>query len=246
MSETGESRDKGVAEEVVRTTEEERGISRPETSADRKRARESDVAYTSEFLDALEKHRKRGRIAVLDWEYDAELGRMSYQMKSWPMKSCEEIEEKHEETFITRNTCLVVMEDLGADWVPCFAKWLQIPEHIFALHWAHPQDHLSGQVGVPLGTDPKQHFILQYKQPLPFKVGSFELINDGHGHETEDRDLACTADRSICRNVSALSGSPIGEFDAAEQLVSYYCANHNGRDIGKVILESSKYRLTTN
>lgn len=74
----------------------------------------------------------------------------------------------------------------------------------------------------------------------------FEQTIDGHGHTTDDRDLACTADRSICHNVKAFGGSSIGEFEAAEQLVSYYCANYNGRDIGKVILDNRENRLTTN
>lgn len=78
MSETGEFNDNVVAEEVVRTTEEAYDIDRPETSADRKRARESDKPYDSKFFAALQTHGNCGRVAVLDGEYDAELGRMRY------------------------------------------------------------------------------------------------------------------------------------------------------------------------
>jgi hypothetical protein len=65
---------------------------------------------------------------------------------------------------------LLLLEDIGASWVEELAVALKIPEYFFGLHCVHPIRHVIGDVRVPLGEDPVQHFILNYRQPLPFLI----------------------------------------------------------------------------
>ena len=197
----------------------------PETSADRRRTKENKQVDQSSFLLELEnqtgEERQRGRIAVLDLINDPETNSKKCELKSWTMKSC----DLEEQGLLSENTQLVIIEDLGASWVQPVAKWLHIPEHVFALHCAHPEDHLLGKVCLPLGSNPQEHFILQYLQPLPFKVRKGGLKN---------QDLACTAKRTLIHRINAFNkDQQLGDTEAVEQLISYYCGNRNGRKIGK-------------
>jgi len=58
---------------------------------------------------------------------------------------------------------------------------LGIPVSIFASHWANPIDHVSGEVRIPIGTSPARHFILNYRQSLPFSITDRQKDHLVHG-----------------------------------------------------------------
>ena len=65
---------------------------------------------------------------------------------------------------------LIILEDLSREWVEALGPRLGIPVYVFALHWANPTGHVSGGLRVPIGESPARHFILSYRQSLPFFV----------------------------------------------------------------------------
>lgn len=64
----------------------------------------------------------------------------------------------------------IVLEDMSLEWVEILGPMLSIPVSVFALHWANPIDHVGGDVRVPIGESPARHFILNYRQSLPFSI----------------------------------------------------------------------------
>jgi hypothetical protein len=62
---------------------------------------------------------------------------------------------------------LVILEDLGFEWIDVLATKLDVPLHVFAQHWASPIDHIKGRVRIPLGQDPHYHLVLNYDQLHP-------------------------------------------------------------------------------
>ena len=69
-----------------------------------------------------------------------------------------------------RHGYLVNLEDLSREWVEALGPRLGIPVYVFALHWADPTDHVNGELRVPIGESPTRHFILSYRQSLPFFI----------------------------------------------------------------------------
>ena len=65
---------------------------------------------------------------------------------------------------------LIVLEDLSRSSVEALGPRLGIPVSVFALHWANPIDHVNSEVRVPIGESPDRHFILNYRQSLPFSI----------------------------------------------------------------------------
>ena len=65
---------------------------------------------------------------------------------------------------------LIILEDLSREWVEALGPRLDIPIYVFALHWANPTGHVSGGLRVPIGESPARHFILSYRQSLPFYI----------------------------------------------------------------------------
>jgi len=64
----------------------------------------------------------------------------------------------------TPRPTLIILEDLGVNWIETFATELEVPLHFFAQHWAPPVFHNDRKVRVPLGQDPQYHFVLNYDQ----------------------------------------------------------------------------------
>jgi hypothetical protein len=64
---------------------------------------------------------------------------------------------------------LLILENINQDLVEGLGKELHIPEHVFYLRWMHPNEHILGTARIPLGEDPRKHFVLNYRQPLPFQ-----------------------------------------------------------------------------
>lgn len=64
----------------------------------------------------------------------------------------------------------IVLEDLSREWVEILGVLLSIPVSVFASHWANPIDHVAGDIRVPIGESPARHFILNYRQSLPFSI----------------------------------------------------------------------------
>jgi len=67
---------------------------------------------------------------------------------------------------------LIIVEDIGRDWIEILAVAFEIPIHVFALHWANPLRHAQGTVRLPLGQDFSQHCILSYRETLPLRIES--------------------------------------------------------------------------
>lgn len=65
---------------------------------------------------------------------------------------------------------LVVLEDLGRDWVETIGKAFRIPPRVFVLHWASPSLYKRGRARVPLGQPAEEHFVLPYSEILPFGI----------------------------------------------------------------------------
>lgn len=59
---------------------------------------------------------------------------------------------------------LVILEDLGYDWIEKISSTFGVPINVFAEHWANPAHHNDGKVRVPLGEDVHHHYILNYDQ----------------------------------------------------------------------------------
>jgi hypothetical protein len=62
---------------------------------------------------------------------------------------------------------LIVLEDLGRNWVELLGPYLKIPPYFFELHWANPLLHTMGMNRMPLGQDSQQIFVLGYTELHP-------------------------------------------------------------------------------
>lgn len=184
------------------------------------------IVAQSDFLNDLNgqglNNRKRGRVAVLN-DPDARNGSgPRFEINSYDPGFGDNL---FVDKFLSEDTRLVIMEDMGASWVKRIAKLLRLPEYLFALHWRKPTDHVLGNIQIPLMEDPRRHFILQYRQPLPFKITK--------PRTGEDERLACNAQRTVVRRSRALRALQIEDIETSEQLVSFFCGNFRGREIGK-------------
>ena len=74
------------------------------------------------------------------------------------------------ESYRPEQRNLIVLEDLSRERVEALGPQLGIPVSVFALHWADPTDHVNGGLRVPIGESPARHFILSYRQSLPFFI----------------------------------------------------------------------------
>lgn len=71
---------------------------------------------------------------------------------------------------------LIVLEDLGRDWVETIGKAFHVPPRVFALHWASPTHYKLSRARVPLGQPAEEHFVLPYSEILPFKIQEGMLL----------------------------------------------------------------------
>lgn len=71
---------------------------------------------------------------------------------------------------------LIVLEDLGRDWVEIIGKVFHVPPRVFALHWASPSFHQRGKARVPLGQPAEEHFVLPYSEILPLELKKSMLL----------------------------------------------------------------------
>lgn len=71
---------------------------------------------------------------------------------------------------------LVVLEDLGRDWVKTVGKAFHVPARVFALHWASPNLYKRGRARLPLGQPAEEHFVLPYSEILPFAIKDRKMI----------------------------------------------------------------------
>lgn len=65
---------------------------------------------------------------------------------------------------------LLILENMGINWVQVLATELNVPLSIFAQHWASPYGHDSGKIRVPLCQNLRNHFMLSYDQFYPYKT----------------------------------------------------------------------------
>lgn len=105
----------------------------------------------------------------------------------------------------------IVLEDMSLEWVEILGPLLSIPVSVFALHWANPIDHVGGDIRVPIGESPARHFILNYRQSLPFSI--LERSND--------QNLEYRLDCNVVRPITSRSKDYEG-IETSDQLVSFY------------------------
>lgn len=126
-------------------------------------ARYGTAAFLKELQTQTEKEKNRGRAAIITGD-----GPLVWEPTPKGLgKALKKIEH---DTRHTNDSSLLILEDLGASWIEEIRGVLDIPAYVLALHWMHPDDHILGTAKVPLGQDPERHFILNYRQPLPFRV----------------------------------------------------------------------------
>lgn len=65
---------------------------------------------------------------------------------------------------------LIILDDLSREWVEALGPRLDIRVCVFAFHWADPTGHVNGELRDPIGESPARHFILSYRQSLPFFI----------------------------------------------------------------------------
>ncbi|GAP89061.2 putative magnesium and cobalt transport protein [Rosellinia necatrix] len=110
-------------------------------------------------------------------------------------------------------SCLVILENLGKQWIESLGCALKIPGYFFALHWARPVDHILGQVSIPLGQSPERHFILNYRQSLPFRINQRNI--------DKTYQLDCHAIRTVTmRRGPQYAG--LYKAETSDQLLSYW------------------------
>lgn len=184
--------------------------------------------------------RQRGRIARIDCDTYGSKPVMTIQ-RCTLNKNANDVDDDYDEdeeleildflgSFSTR-TRLVILEDLGAKWTSRPATRLKIPKYVSALHSAHPHEHLLGKVRAPLGGRPDHHFVLNYRQPLAFKIIKSE--------SSEVESLACHAQRTIVHRIGALRNLQTEDVEFTEQLVSYFTGKWEGSHVGKCILSAT-------
>ena len=148
---------------------------------------------------------------------------------------------------------LIILEDLSREWVEALGPHLGIPVSVFALHWADPTEHVNGGLRVPIGESPARHFILSYRQSLPFFIKNRQnniTVNGVDKGQPRRRTLfrikVLVADfgpeleyRLDCNVVRPTTSRPNKHDDnepetiekepeTSEQLVTYYCSRNRG------------------
>lgn len=135
----------------------------------------------------------------------------------------------------------IILEDLSREWVEKLGSRLDIPVYVFALHWADPTGHVNGELRVPIGESPARHFILSYRQSLPFFIKNRQNnitvnggVNKGQLRRwTSSRvkslvaesnpDLEYRLDCNVVRPITSQSDKyEDNEPETSEQLVTYY------------------------
>ena len=124
--------------------------------------------YFEQTLDARNDISKRKPRAMIK----RDIGRGPPIAKEYYFKPGELLEdlEEPEEPDSHRAGYLITLEDLSREWVEALGPRLGIPVYVFALHWADPSDHVNRGLRVPIGESPARHFILSYRQSLPFYI----------------------------------------------------------------------------
>lgn len=79
---------------------------------------------------------------------------------------------------------LIVLENLGRDWVETVGKAFRVPPHVFAHHWASPSLCKRGRARLPLGQPAEDHFVLPYSEILPFELKDSMTLLFGYNSNT--------------------------------------------------------------
>ena len=135
---------------------------------------------------------------------------------------------------------LIILEDLSLEWVEKLGPRLGIPVYVFALHWADPTDHVNGELRVPIGESPARHFILSYRQSLPFFIKNRQNNITVNGVDKgqlrrwtwfrvkglvadSNPELEYRLDCNVVRPITSQSDKyEDNEPETSEQLVTYY------------------------
>ena len=139
----------------------------------------------------------------------------------------------------------IILEDLSREWVEALGPRLGIPVYVFALHWADPTGHVNGGLRVPIGESPARHFILSYRQSLPFYIKNRQnkiIVNGVAKGQLRRRtsfkvkglvadsnpDLEYRLDCNVVRPITSHSDKDEDkEPETSEQLVTYYSIERN-------------------
>lgn len=61
---------------------------------------------------------------------------------------------------------MILLEDLGRDWVVTIGQAFHIPPRVFADQWVSPTCYKGGEARLPLGEPPEEHFLVPYSEVL--------------------------------------------------------------------------------
>ena len=141
---------------------------------------------------------------------------------------------------------MIILEDLSREWVEALGPRLGIPVYVFALHLADPSDHVNRGLRVPIGESPARHFILSYRQSLPFYIKNRQnkIIVNGVDRGQLRRwtsfkvkglvadsnlELEYRLDCNVVRPITSHSDKDEdNEPKTSEQLVTYYSIERTG------------------
>lgn len=211
------------------------------TDAEARWFRESRNEIGEEFrmsLDAQSEIQQiGGRAAVLDFSKVTTLGHVPNTEHAYSPKHLLDILSDREASHrggIRRR--LIILEDLGRNWIQVLGSRLGMPLSVFERHWARPEHHSLGKVRIPLGQDNRYHFVLSYVQSHPIVItgrnkgvslasiaADFSLVSGLINTLGSTYRIACNAYRTIAFNVKEDNL----KHQASDQLVTYWATDSN-------------------
>lgn len=132
---------------------------------------EIESEFAESFESQTQAQRDSGRVAVIEFPVDDNHkpydGTDTAQIFSGP-GGWESLERWISNLGLNSSSYkfrgLIILEDLGANYVSVLANRFRIPMSVFSNHWTLPDNHTLGRARVPLGQDARYHFVLNYVQ----------------------------------------------------------------------------------
>ena len=131
-----------------------------------------ETRFKKDVLGQDDNQRQRGRAAILEFSGSEEKASVIATEEN-VVSTPQDLRDYLGKPSGFRNRLLgklIILEDLGRDWVEILGSIFDIPIQVFALHWANPDDHILGDARVPLGQSPNLQFVLNYRQSLALEM----------------------------------------------------------------------------